>query len=336
MAVSETMTCRLAFPADAAALASLRAEAEAAVAQGARRLILDLAQLEILDSPVISTLISILRAARERDVEIHVVTSRQRVVDTFGVTGLDKLFILGAPAEAPPAPAPALSRAKRSRIRRIATTLGLFGLLLAAPAASSAAAGTETLPPDEIVSRLAAQNPQMQSYQARVHVDFRLRSFPYLTQHLEGTTYYKRPDNYEVVFSEVPSYARGFDKLYTDVGDPSGWEKRYVISLVGEKEVGHHQDLVLRLVQRVRGMIDHEDVLVDTRAWHVDNIEWDYYNGGVITMSQEYESIAGFSVLRAQHATIKIPFVHASAEGRYDDYHPNVAIDDAVFTKVKH
>ena len=62
-------------------------------------------------------------------------------------------------------------------------------------------------------------------------------------------------------------------------------------------------------------------------------MEWHYYNGGVISMTQDYQSVNGFNVLKAQHATIRIPYIHASAEGRYDGYRTNVAIDDAVFTR---
>jgi anti-anti-sigma factor len=345
--VADTVLFSLEPPAEAAQLTALRQAVEAAVTGNARRVVVDLGTLDVLDSPVIATLIAVLRGARERGAEVYLVSERKRVLDTLRVTGLDKVFTLGHPAGpavvAPVATAP--KRAKRPKTPagrkglggiRAAVVTGLLLAALAGPGASRVESAGQGLPPDEILTRLAAQNPQMQSYQARVHVDFQLRSFPYITQHLEGTTYFKRPDSYEIVFKDVPPYARGFDKLYSDIGDPSSWPKRYAISVIGEKAVGKHHDLILRLVQRVRGMIDHEDVAVDPSAWHIDNMEWDYYNGGIISMSQEYESIAGFSVLRAQHATIHIPFVHASAEGRYDDYHPNVPIDDAVFTRVKH
>ena len=53
---------------------------------------------------------------------------------------------------------------------------------------------------------------------------------------MTATTYYKRPSNYEVVFDRVPSYARGFEKLYTDVGDPAYWAKRFVITYAGDSD----------------------------------------------------------------------------------------------------
>jgi hypothetical protein len=176
----------------------------------------------------------------------------------------------------------------------------------------------------------------MSSYQASIDVVVRLRSFPYLSKSLTGTTYFKRPDNYEVVFDSVPSVAKGFDKLYSDIDDPTSWNRRFVLSLAGEKSVDGHRDVVIRLVQRVRGMIDHEDVAIDPATWRIDSMEWFYYNGGTIAMSQSFESVGGFSVVAAQHATIRIPYVHAAADAVYSDYKTNVAIDDSVFTKVKH
>ncbi len=186
--------------------------------------------------------------------------------------------------------------------------------------------------PESIVRNIVAQNADMRSYEAQVSVDFKLRSFPYVSEHLDGTTYFKRPDNFEVVFRKVPSYAKGFEKLYSDIDDPTSWTKRFDLSLVGQRTVAGHRDVVIRLVQKVRGQIDHEDVAVDPVANRIDGMTWYYYNGGTIAMNQEFQHIGAFTLLAKQHATIHIPFVHASAEATYNDYKTNVAIDDSVFT----
>jgi len=211
------------------------------------------------------------------------------------------------------------------------------GALLTAGAMLATPGGAEPEnDPAALVERIVGQNAGMRSYEARVSVDVQMRNFPYVCAHLDGTTYFKRPDNFEVVFERVPSYAKGFDRLYSDVGDPSNWHRRFTMSMAGEMAVDGHRDVVVRLVQRVRGMIDHEDVAIDPVANRIDNMAWHYYNGGVISMSQEYQTVGQFSVLAKQHGTIRIPYVHASAEATYSDYHTNVAIDDAVFTKEQH
>ena len=47
--------------------------------------------------------------------------------------------------------------------------------------------------------------------------------------------------------------------MYSDIGDPTSWARRFDLSIVGRREVAGHSDLVMRLVQKVRGMIDHQD-----------------------------------------------------------------------------
>jgi hypothetical protein len=127
--------------------------------------------------------------------------------------------------------------------------------------------------------------------------------------------------------------ASGFEKLYTDAGDPSNWEKRFIITNDGQATFAGHGDIALRLVQRVRGMIDHETVLVDPATWSIDQIRYDYYNGGSITMSQSFRELGGYLLLTSQRADIKIPHIRAVANGTYTDYQTNVAVDPAVFEK---
>ena len=304
------------------------------MAAGERSLGVDLDELAELDTPVIAMLITLLRDARLHGARIVLLVSRPALLDALRLTALDKLFASAAPGAVVPgggaAPTAAIPHRKARRRRMVAALVGaLIGIFV-----SRASAASEPAPAD-VVANLIAQNADMQSYQAEVKVDVRLRSFPYVAQHLDGTTYFKRPDNFEVVFERVPAYAKGFERVYSDIGDPTGWMRHFDVSLAGRRSVGDHSDVVLRLVQKVRGMIDHEDVAVNPATWQIDEIDWHYYNGGVIAMSQEYQSVGGFTVLAKQHATIHIPFVHAAAEATYGDYRTNVAIDDNVFTREK-
>jgi hypothetical protein len=50
-------------------------------------------------------------------------------------------------------------------------------------------------------------------------------------------------------------------------------------------------------------------------------------------MSQAFRPIAGYYLLASQRAEIDIPHVRAVANGRYDGYRTNVALDDAVFAR---
>jgi hypothetical protein len=288
---------------------------------------------ETLPAPLVGTLVGGLRRLREVGGAIAVEPRTPALRDALALYGLDRVFALPLDPEAAPR-----SRRHRWIPRMAAATLAVlvsaFGAWPAQAAwLAQAAPATDTTDPAAILAHVIERNPTLASYQGRMHVDIRLTSFPWIRQHLDATTYYQRPSNYEVVFDKLPSYARGFDKLYTDIGDPANWEKRFVITPAGDADFNNHRDIALHLVQRVRGMIDHETVLVDPSTWTIDQIRYDYYNGGSITMSQAFRNVGGYLMLASQRADIAIPHVHAVAYGSYSDYQTNVAVDPAVFVK---
>ena len=283
---------------------------------------------ESVPADVLAALISGLRRVREVGGAIEVVPSSEPVRNALAIHGLDRVFAFPLdPDEQRPAPPPP----RRGTLRRLAAAS--FAAVLALVAAPSLATADRPVDPALIIEKVEQHNPSLSSYEGRMHVDLRMTSFPFLREHLDGTTYFKRPSNYEVVFDRVPPLAKGFDKMFADVGDPSSWQRRFFVTYEGEREYGGRKDIELRMVQRVRGMIDHETVLVDPVAWNVDSIRYDYYNGGHITMTQTFRDMGGYTMLAEQHAEIAIPYAKAVASGTYTDYKTNVAVDDAVFTR---
>jgi anti-anti-sigma regulatory factor len=282
---------------------------------------------ERLSDDTIAGLVTGLRRLRERGGAIEVRTASVAVRHRLALTGLDRVFSF------PLVPLEPQSPVRRGALgRMLAASIAAIIALAGLPAFAAADHPTD---PEAILAKVEERNPSLSSYQGRMHVDLRMTSFPFVRQHLDGTTYYKRPSNYEVVFDKVPPLAKGFDKMFTDIGDPSNWEKRFVVTYEGEHDYNGRKDIQLRLVQRVRGMIDHETVMIDPNSWAIDSIRYDYYNGGHITMKQTFREVGGYSMLAEQDAEIAIPYAKAVAHGTYSDYKTNVAIDDSVFTKKK-
>jgi hypothetical protein len=185
-----------------------------------------------------------------------------------------------------------------------------------------------------ILQRMAGRNPTLRSYRARVHVDIRLFSFPFFAPKLDGTSYFKRPDYYVVVFDRMPSYARGFQRLFNDIGNPSAWEKDQNIAVQGSAWLDGRQAIVLRLTKKIHSdILDHTLAYVDPADFSLVQMEWYYTSGGKITMSQTYRSQGSYSVLSQQHATITIPHVHAIADSTYGAYETNVPIGIGSATK---
>jgi hypothetical protein len=284
---------------------------------------------ESLPPELIATLVGGLRRVREVGGAIAVEPRTPALRDALALYGLDRVFALPLDPDSVPR-----TSHRRWLPRVVAAMLAAFvGFAAAGPAQAALAPQAVPADPAAIIARVIERNPNLASFQGRLHVDIRLSSFPFIREHLDATTYYQRPSNYEVIFDKLPSYARGFEKLYTDVGDPANWERHFVITNSGDALFEKHRDISLTMVQRVRGMIDHETVLVDPGTWSIDQIRYDYYNGGSITMSQSFQNIGGYRLLISQRADIKIPHVRAVAYGTYGDYQTNVAVNPSVFVK---
>ncbi|MBV9056549.1 MAG: hypothetical protein JO351_07925 [Candidatus Eremiobacteraeota bacterium] len=178
-----------------------------------------------------------------------------------------------------------------------------------------------------VVDRMADRNPTLQSYRTRVHVDIRMLNFPFLAPKLDGTSYYKRPDTYVVVFDRMPGYARGFQRLFDDVGSPRAWEKTENISLAGTAVIGGRPMIVLRLTKKIHSdILDHTLAYVDAASYALMRMEWYYTSGGKISMAQQYRSEGAYSVLSQQHGIIDIPHVRAVADATYGAYETNVPL----------
>jgi hypothetical protein len=178
-----------------------------------------------------------------------------------------------------------------------------------------------------VIARMTARNPSLQSYRARVHVDIRMFNFPFLAPKLDGTTYFKRPDTYVVVFDRMPGYARGFQRLFDDVGNPKAWEENQNVTVAGTSWLNGRQTIVLRLTKKIHSdILDHTLAYVDPADYSLVQMEWYYTSGGKITMSQQYRLEGVYSVLSQQHATINIPHVHAVADAHYGTYQTNVPV----------
>lgn len=187
-----------------------------------------------------------------------------------------------------------------------------------------------------VIERMVDRNPSLASYTARVHVDLRMLNFPYLAPKLDGTSYYKRPNHNEVVFDRVPSYAKGFEKLFNDVGDPVAWEADWNVDDRGLTKVDGYPNPMIELFMTKKIYSDQTaDAIayVDPSSYELLEMQWDYRNGGKIVMRQSYRDQGTYSLVGEQHVEISIPHVRAVGDSQFATYQTNVAVDDSVFKK---
>ena len=223
--------------------------------------------------------------------------------------------------------------------------LRAFALAAAVAGASVGAVGAQNTPPaatapsepapqdaQAVIARMLSRNAGLESYTVRVHVHMRT-AIPFYSPTLEGTAYFKRPDNFALIFDRVPSYGKGFQKLFNDVGDPTGWEKDWNIKLAGMGQLNGKRMLVLVLTKKIYSdQIKDTTVYVDPATYELAEMDWHYTNGGSIVMTQTYREENGFSVVSQQHVDIRYR-VHATGDSQYGPYQTNVAVSDAVFAK---
>lgn len=217
--------------------------------------------------------------------------------------------------------------------RIVAACCAFVALCCGAGRAQAVAPGAAGDATHRVLARLIERNPTLQTFEADVQIRARMQTFPYLAPVLNGTAYFARPGKYEVVFRKLPWYAKNVGHLYADLADPETWERRFVVTADGERTVDGRTLLALRLVQRVHGMIDHEEVYVDPQSWLIEGMDYHYYNGGTIEIRQTFAGIDGYELVASQTATIRIPHLHAVATATYTGYRTNVVIDDAIFEK---
>ena len=204
--------------------------------------------------------------------------------------------------------------------------LGL-GLLLALAVPVAASAPSRPRDAHAVIERMIATNPTLVSYRARVHIAIHMLNFPYLSPQLDGTSYYKRPGAYEVVFDRVPFYMKGFSRLFEDVGDAATWEREQNVVLLGTREGDGRPLLLLRMTKKIHSdILDHTLAYVDAASYTLEQMEWYYTSGGKITMSEQYRLEGNYWVLSQQHAIIRMPYVRAVADAVYGTYQTNVPI----------
>jgi hypothetical protein len=204
-----------------------------------------------------------------------------------------------------------------------------------APSPSGLNAATALPAPSDaqdVITRMLARNAGLESYEVRVHVHMHT-SIPFYSPNLDGTAYYKRPDDFAVRFDRVPGYMRSVQELFTNVGDPSGWEKDSNIVLAGTQELNGKPMLVLVLTKKIYSdQIKDTVAYVDPANYELPEMDFHYTNGQSIVMKQYYREENGYDVVVAQHVEGNRR-IRATGDAQYDTYQTNVAVSDSVFNQ---
>lgn len=178
-----------------------------------------------------------------------------------------------------------------------------------------------------MLSRMTALNPHLRTLEASVHVYIALHTFPYISPTLNGTYYHKEPSKDKIAFHTVPVIAKQFDKVYPHVESASRWEAVYFVTYQGDDG----DQTTFKLVPRIRGRIDHITAKVDDKTATIDEMLWDYNDGGYARLDQSFTVVDGNYVLKTQTGHVEVPNYTADLTSSFSNYKLNLPIPDSVF-----
>ena len=180
-------------------------------------------------------------------------------------------------------------------------------------------------PPDEatrVIQMASERSAAVKYYTFALHVDFALRTFPYVGFHLDGRGRWERPDLYSVSFRNVPWFAKGFENIKMDPLEPQTWPNDYDIVSVTQTGSRHHLDMRDKTAGHLKGIraeLDDEGLR---------RVQWLYLNGGKITVDINPIDVDGIPVPGTEQAEIQLPGYHIVAKARFDDYKIVTDADD--------
>ncbi len=190
---------------------------------------------------------------------------------------------------------------------------------------TSSAQGSQAGP--DMLARMAAVNAHLRAYQANIHVDIAMHTFPYISPSLDGMYYHKEPSKDKIAFNTVPAIAAQFNKIYPHVESPSRWTKVFVVSNQGDNGT----QTTFKLVPRIRGRIDHITAKVDDKTATIVELTWNYNDGGFATLDQSFTQVGGYYVPQKQTGHVEVPNYKADVTSSFTNFEFNPNIPDAVF-----
>jgi hypothetical protein len=217
---------------------------------------------------------------------------------------------------------PERPRAKPTKVngvpyRFVAKPDGMRSLVRCLVAFGAATALLAEAPADEAARTFAtagARTASVRSYTSKLHVDFALRTFPFIKVHLEGHVQFERPNLLSVYFEHVPWFGKGFEHIKADPLVPGTWSQHYDVTSItrtGDRTLVEMQDKVAGHVKDVHAELDNDGLR---------RIQWLYDNGGNIDVRITQNPVDGVPLPSVEDADIRLPGYHVVAHATFSDY----------------
>ena len=218
-------------------------------------------------------------------------------------------------------------------IRRVsAAALGLAATLAATPSPQPSPVSPSTAA--DVLRRVEQSLNAVKSYQVPVTIRGNVKvSFLSVPVGMDGSEYFRAPDQSAMHINNAPSVARGFENTMNSMGTPQTWEATYDIVLKGTAQHGRHQMYVLVGTPKHPANVKSVTMWVSEKTFSVDSVAFSYNNGATLTLVLSHRNHSPYHLPTSIAVDAEFPQYRGQATIQYGTYQINVPIADSVFEK---
>lgn len=205
-------------------------------------------------------------------------------------------------------------------------SFGIFVLNAALLVATDPAATSKTASMN-LLARATDPNPTLNSYTASAQLSALLHAVIPIHKTFDGTVYYLRP-NRKIEFQGVPGALSRFRDLASTTPTYEQAIQQYAITpLTDDGTISSYSCIPKKTGGRVKNIL----VAINDESTLLSGAQWNYTNGGKLTLSQTYASVGNYRL--PSKATISARFPGYSVDGTltFSKYQPNATVSPSVF-----
>jgi hypothetical protein len=214
-----------------------------------------------------------------------------------------------------------------------------FGAVALVIALFTLPAGAATPPPATLQSVAAViagmQRPwqNLKSYQVPVTLSGSVKaSFISVPFSIQGTEYYRAPDQQALHLNSAPAIARQFQDTVTSMGTPQTWPLNYAMTLKGTQLHDKHLAYVLIGTPKNAGStVKTVTMYVAAKTFAVETVAFAYQNGSALDLEFSHHGRSPYHLPTRINVSAKFPSYGGNAQITYGTYQTNISIPESAF-----
>lgn len=163
---------------------------------------------------------------------------------------------------------------------------------------------------------------------ADIEVHTKMKSFPPISLTFRGKSYFRAPDQQQVVFDDVPGPIKGMVKDSPSIEPAAVWDRYYHVAILGDQGGATTFHLVPRDLASPLASID---ATLDDATGEMTQVHFVNTDGAETTMQQTYGRVGRFLVVVAETGQSHGSGYKADETTTLSNYQINIPVPDSVF-----